>query len=123
MTEMQQFLTRYAHLYMASDVDTVSELYEAPFLAVREGRAIHLRDRHEVEEHLAQLMQAYRDSGATSADIKGFETKPLGRSGASVTVHWHIVDAEGGLVRDLFTTYHLLRDADSWKILSYTNHD
>jgi len=41
---------------MASDVDAVSAMYEAPLLAVRDGRAIHLADRAGVREHLAELM-------------------------------------------------------------------
>jgi hypothetical protein len=46
---------------MASDLDAVEALYEAPFLAVRENEPIHLRDREEVRGHLAGLMEAYRN--------------------------------------------------------------
>ena len=123
MSDLQSFFTHYAELYMASDVDAVTALYEAPFLAVREGHPIHLRDREAVRDHLAGLMDAYRQSGAARADVASFEAKPLGQSSVNVTVHWHIVDANGGVVRDLETTYQLLRDPNGWKILSYTNHD
>lgn len=123
MSDVDQFFARYADRYMASDVDAVSAVYEAPFLAVREGRAIHLADRAAVHDHLAELMKAYENSGAARADIAEIDVARLGRSSVNATVHWHILDAAGGLVRDLRTTYQLLRHDAGWRILSYTNHD
>ncbi|MGH3066728.1 MAG: hypothetical protein ACRDOF_10580, partial [Gaiellaceae bacterium] len=96
--------------------------YEAPFLAVRDGRAIHLPDPAAVREHLAELMQAYAKSGAVRADIASLQELSLGPTGAVVTVHWHAVAADGSMVRDFNTSYHLLRDGETWRILAYTNH-
>lgn len=121
---MTTFFTQYAERYMASDVDAISALYEAPLLAVREGRAIHLTDRAAVREHLAELMKAYQNTGAARADIAEVDVMSLGKSGAMATVRWHVVDETGALLRDLRTTYHLLlADEEGWRILSYTNHD
>jgi hypothetical protein len=123
VSELDSFFAHYSDRYMASDVDAISALYEAPLLAVRDGRAIHLGDSVAVREHLAQVMAAYAQSGAARADIAGLDNVPLGRSSAFATVHWHVRDASGGLVKDFRTTYHLLRADDGWRILSYTNHD
>jgi hypothetical protein len=120
---MTTFFTQYAERYMASDVEAISAVYEAPLLAVREGRAIHLPDREAVRQHLAELMKAYQAAGAARADIAGIEVTPLGRSGAVATVRWHVVNEAGALLRDFRTTYHLLRADEAWRILSYTNHD
>lgn len=122
VTDIRSFFERYAERYMASDVDAISSLYEAPFVAVREGKASHLRDKAAVRDHLAGLMDAYDKAGAAQADIVSLDTLSLGPSGAMVTVNWHAVDAEGALVRDFHTSYHLLRHGDTWRILSYTNH-
>jgi len=122
MTDIRSFFEHYAERYMASDVDTIAASYEAPFLAVRDGRSIHLPDEAAVHEHLAGLMNAYAKAGATRADISSLDILPLGPSGAVVTVNWHAVDAEGAMVRDFHTSYHLLRDGETWRILSYTNH-
>jgi hypothetical protein len=122
MTDTRSFFEHYAEHYMASDVDTVAAMCEAPFLAVREGRAIHLADRAAVRAHLAGLMDAYARAGAARAEIASLDTLSLGPSGAVVTVNWHAVDAEGAMVRDFHTSYHLLRDGETWRILSYTNH-
>ena len=122
MTTIQSFFDHYAERYMASDVDAIAAVYEAPFLAVRDGSAIHLPDGAAVQEHLAELMEAYGKAGAVRADIASLDTLPLGPSGAIVTVNWHAVDARGELVRDFHTSYHLLRDDATWRILSYTNH-
>ncbi len=81
---MATFFAEYAERYMASDVDAVSALYEAPLLAVREGRAIHLPDRAAVREHLATLMEAYNDAGAARADIAEIDVKQLGTSSVFV---------------------------------------
>ncbi len=64
MSDLDPFFAHYAEHYMASDVDAVSAMYEAPMLALREGRAIHLADRKAVREHLTELMAAYAGSGA-----------------------------------------------------------
>jgi len=108
---------------MASDVDTISGMYEAPLLALRDGNVIHLPDRAAVREHLTELMAAYSRSGAARADIAELDIAELGRSSAFATVHWHVRDADGAVVKDFRTTYHLVRAADDWRILSYTNHD
>ena len=123
MSDMATFFTQYAERYMASDVDAISALFEAPLLAVREGRAIHLPDREAVREHLAELMNAYHTAGAARADIAEIDVTPLGTSGAVTTVRWHVVNEAGILLRDFRTTYHLLRLDEAWRILSYTNHD
>lgn len=123
MSEMTTFFEQYAARYMASDVEAISALYEAPLLAIREGRAIHLPDRTAVREHLAELMTAYRNAGAARADVVELDVAPLGKSGAMATVHWHVLNEAGALRRDFRTTYHLLRTDEGWRILSYTNHD
>lgn len=123
MSEMTTFFEQYAARYMASDVDAISAVYEAPLLAVREGRAIHLPDRTAVRDHLAELMTAYRSAGAARADVVELNVAPLGKSGAMATVHWHVVNEAGSLLRDFRSTYHLLRTDEGWRILSYTNHD
>jgi hypothetical protein len=38
------------------------------------------------------------------------------------TVRWNALDAEGQVLRDTRTTYHLLATPDGWRLLSYTNH-
>jgi hypothetical protein len=123
VSEFDSFFARYAEQYMASDVDAISAVYEAPLLAVREGRAIHLSDRAAVRDHLGELMAAYQNAGAAQADIADIDVKDLGKSSAMVTVRWRVLDGTGALVRDFHTTYHVLRVDGEWRILSYTNHD
>jgi ketosteroid isomerase-like protein len=108
---------------MASDVDAVGAMYEAPLVALRDGIVIHLADRPAVREHLAELMAAYARSGAARADIAELDVTELGRSSAFATVHWHVRTADGAVVKDFRTTYHLVRADGGWRILSYTNHD
>lgn len=123
MDELDRFFAYYADRYMASDVKAVSAMYEAPLLALREGRAIHLADRKAVDAHLAELMAGYARSGAARAVIADVNVVPLGKSSAFATVHWNVQDAGGKLLKDFQTTYHLLRLDAAWRILSYTNHD
>lgn len=123
MSDIDAFFSYYAERYMASDVDAVSVLYEAPMLAIREGRAIHLADRTALREHLAEVMAAYARSGAARADIAALDVVPLGKSSAFATVQWHVRAADDALLKDFKTTYHLLRTDGAWRIVSYTNHD
>ena len=52
-TTVESLIQEYARRYSAQDADGVTALCEAPFLAIREGRAIHLPDREAVREHFA----------------------------------------------------------------------
>lgn len=123
MSELDSFFAHYAERYMASDVDAISDLYEAPLLAVRDGRAIHLSGRDAVREHLADVMAAYARSGAARADIDDLAVAQLGKSSVNATVRWHVRGADGELLKDFRTTYHLLRVDGRWRVLAYTNHD
>jgi hypothetical protein len=123
MTELDFFFAHYSERYMASDVDAIDSMYEAPLLAVRDGRAIHCADREAVREHLTEVMAAYARSGAARADVAALDVTPLGASSVLATVNWHVKDADGGILKDFRTTYQLLRTGDGWRILSYTNHD
>lgn len=123
MSELDTFFAHYSERYMASDADAVSAMYEAPLLAVREGRAIHCADRQAVREHLGEVMAAYARSGAARADVAALDVLPLGSSSMLATVNWHVVDGGGRLLKDFRTTYQLLRTDDGWRILTYTNHD
>lgn len=123
MSDLAPFFARYAERYMAADVEAVSAMYEAPMVALREGRVIHLADRAAVRSHLAEVMAAYSRSGATRADIVALDTVPLGKSSVFATVRWQVRDANAALLKDFRTTYHLVRAIDRWQILSYTNHD
>lgn len=123
MSEFDAFFARYAERYMASDVDAISDLYEAPLLAVRDGRAIHLSDRVAVRDHLSEVMAAYARSGAARADVEDLAVQPLGKSSANVTVHWHVRAADSSLLKDFRTTYHLLLVDGHWRVLAYSNHD
>lgn len=123
MQELRSFFERYAELYMRSDADAIAALCETPFLAVREGRAIHLSDTDAVRAHLTDLMAAYKAAGASRAAITDLRVEELGVSGRNVTVRWHVTDEDGKLIRDFRTTYHLLTEETAWRILAYTNHD
>jgi hypothetical protein len=62
-TTIQSLIEEYARRYSAQDVDGVSALCEAPFLAIREGKAIHLPDGEAVRDHFATIMSTYRGNG------------------------------------------------------------
>ena len=113
---------RYAELYMAGDAEAVADIYEAPFLAVRNGTPIPLPDRNAVVEHLAGVMAAYREAGAASAEIAELDVLEQGDSAAVATVRWHVRAPDSSLIRDFRTSYQLVGPAP-WRIRSYVNHD
>jgi ketosteroid isomerase-like protein len=121
---IERFFDAYAERYMASDADAIADLYEVPFLAVREGRPIHLGDRDAVREHLVGLMEAYRNVGATRATIAELHVTRVDRANVFATVRWNALSADGALLRDFVTTYQMLNDeSGDWRILSYVYHD
>jgi len=112
----------YARRYSAFDAEGVSELCHHPFLAIREGVAIHLPDRAAVREHFAAMIGMYRGKGAATWSPLEIDVHPTGESACFATVRWNARDDDGNVVRDTRTTYHLLDGPDGWRFLSYTNH-
>ena len=121
-TTIQSLIELYAHRYSAHDAEGVTELCEAPFLAIRTGVAIHLPDRDALREHFEAMMSSYRGAGATEWVPVEVEPHQLGASANFTTVRWNARDERGTVMRDTRTTYHMLTGADGWRFLSYTNH-
>jgi hypothetical protein len=119
---VESLIHEYARPYSARDVDGVTELCLWPFVAIREGAAIHLTERDAVRDHFTAMIDAYRDAGYASFAAVTIDTRRLGERAAFATVRWHALDGEGQVARDTQTTYHLLATPDGWRILSYTNH-
>jgi hypothetical protein len=80
LSDLDDFFAQYAERYMASDVDAISAVYEAPLLALPKGRAIRFSDRAAVREHLQEVMAAYSRSGAARADIATLDVVDMGKS-------------------------------------------
>jgi len=119
---MEQFWEAYSERYMASDLDAVAALYEAPFLAVRNGRPMHLLDREDVRAHIAELMEAYRNAGARRATIANLQVIQLDSASSIATIRWNALSEEGAVLREFTVSYQMLRQPEGWKILSYTYH-
>ena len=114
-----------ADVFRAGDhcVEGVTELCLAPFLAIREGVPIHMPDRHAVRDHFAAMIDAYRGGGVAVWKRIEIDVRELGEHAVFATVRWNALDADGEVLRDTRTTYHLLATTpDSWRFLSYTNH-
>ena len=115
-------ITEYGRRYAAHDAEGVTQLCHAPFLAVRGGVTIHLGDREAIREHFSAMMDAYRAAGAATWSPVEIDAHELGEQAAFVTVRWNARDADGELLRDTRTTYHVLDEPAGWRLLSYTNH-
>ncbi len=117
------FFDEYIRRYSERDVEGVTNLCLWPFLAIRDGEAIHLPDRDAVRDHFAKAIIAYRvTSGALTWTPIEIEARQLGEHSVFATVHWNAVDGDGQVRRDTWTSYQLLATPDGWRFLSYTNH-
>jgi hypothetical protein len=113
----------YNRLYSDRDVEGVTNLCLWPFLAIRRGEAIHMPDRAAVRDHFANAIIAYRvTSGVVAWTPVEIDARQLGEHSVFATVHWNAVNADGEVVRDTWTSYHLLSTPEGWRFLSYTNH-
>jgi hypothetical protein len=121
-SSIEALVEDYARRYSRHDADGVSALCEAPFLAVREGNAIHLPDSASIRDHFAAMMDAYRGKGVAVWMPVEIEPHPLGDHAVFATVRWNAQDQSGNVLRDTRTTYHLLSGPEGWRFLSYTNH-
>ena len=116
------FMDEYIRRYSERDVEGVTKLCLAPFLAIREGVPIHMADREAVRDHFGAMIDAYREGGAATWRRIESDTRELGEHSVFTTVRWNALDADGNVLRDTRTTYHLLATRDGWRLLSYTNH-
>ena len=121
-TEIRALIDGYTRRYVAADIDGVTDLCEVPFLAIREGHAIHMPDRSAVRDHFARIIAGYQAAGFASFAPVELDIHPMGERSAFVTVRWHALDGDGQIARDSRTTYHVLASEAGWRILSYTNH-
>jgi hypothetical protein len=122
MDAVESLIHEYTARYVAHDAEGVTEMCLRPFLAIREGVAIHLPDKAAVRDHFNTIMDAYRDAGYSSFSPVAIDTRQLGERAAFTTVRWHALDADGNVARDSQTTYHLLETTGGWRFVSYTNH-
>ncbi len=121
-TAIDALIQEYTRRYVAHDAEGVTELCVVPFLAVREGRPIHLADLNAVRDHFSTIMDADRDAGYAGFSPVEIDTRQLGERTAFTTVRSHALGADGSIACDSRTTYHLLETASGWRFLSYTNH-
>jgi ketosteroid isomerase-like protein len=119
---VEAVIDEYIRRYSERDVEGVTELCPAPFLAVREGIPIHMPDRDTVRAHFAAMIDAYRGTGVATWRRIEIDVHELGEHAVFATVRWNALDSEGNVLRDTRTTYHLLSTSDGWRLLSYTNH-
>lgn len=113
----------YTRRYSERDVEGVTDLCLRPFLAVRKGEAIYLPNRATVRDHFASAIIAYRvTKGVIAWTPVEIDARQLGEHSVFATVHWNAISSEGDVVRDTWTSYHLLATPDGWRFLSYTNH-
>jgi hypothetical protein len=120
---VDSFFDEYARRYTERDAEGVTNLCLCPFLAVRRGRAIHLPDHDAVRNDFASEMGTYRiATGTTKWTTVKIDVHQLGEHSVFATVYWNALDSDGNLVRENWTSYHLLATPDGWRILSYTSH-
>jgi ketosteroid isomerase-like protein len=119
---VEAVIDEYIRRYSERDVEGVTELCPAPFLAIREGIPIHMPDRDTVRDHFTAMIDAYRGTGVATWRRIEIDVHELGEHAVFATVRWNALDSEGNVLRDTRTTYHLLSTSDGWRLLSYTNH-
>ena len=119
---VDSLLDEYQDRYTERDAEGVTNLCLWPFLAVRDGEAIHLPDRNAVRDHFASMVQAYRFTGVVSWRRVETEVRQLGEHSVFVTVNWNTVGPEGQVLRDSWTSYQMLATSNGWQFVSYTNH-
>lgn len=119
---VQATVDEYIRRYSERDVEGVTDLCLWPFLAIRKGEAIHMPDRAAVRDHFAGAIVAYRVIGVVAWTQVEIDARQLGEYSAFATVHWNAVAADREVLRDTWTSYHLLDTPNGWLFLSYTNH-
>ena len=119
---VDSFMDEYIRRYSERDLEGVTEFCLWPFLAIREGVPIHMPDREAVRHHFGAMIDAYRAGNVATWKRIESDTRELGEHAAFTTVRWNALDADGMVLRDTRTTYHLLATDEGWRMLSYTNH-
>ena len=89
------FMDEYIRRYSERDVEGVTELCLAPFLAIREGVPIYMPDHEAVRDHFAAMIDAYRGSGVATWKRIEIDVRELSKHAVFATVRWNALDADG----------------------------
>ena len=122
LSTVEAFLDEDIRCSSEGDVDGGADACDVPFVAVRDGVEIHLPDREAVRDHLTAVIEAYREEGVATWKRIEADVNKLGDHTVFATVRWNGLDAEGEVLRDVSTTYHLRKTPGGLRFVSYTNH-
>jgi hypothetical protein len=117
VTEVQEFLDRFARALTSGDGHAAAALWETPALVLGDDVARAVGSPAEVEQFFGGAKAQYNARGifGTRAEIRGLEA--LTANLVLVTVRWPQLGAGGGEVGEEVSTYALRRDdADGLRI-------
>jgi hypothetical protein len=98
-------------------------MYHEPCLSVRaDGCVRYLQTRDEARSFFEEVATAWRREEYDRFETSDLEVVPMGGRCLLVTLDWHMLRADGSLIRRWRQSYQLILVAQEWQVLASTFH-
>lgn len=112
VSEIDDYLTRYAGTLTAFDSTAAADLWAMPGMIIDDRFSGVIGDRESMAQRLEQSYPLYRALGLASVGHECLEVRDLTEVISLVQVRWLFHDAVGGLLTDSNAYYVIRRDDD-----------
>ncbi len=123
---VQDFFDAYRAAFAAFDVLAIADLFAYPCHITSNGGQVAVKTVANREAWVPQIerpVDAYRAIGVRSAEILGLQLIELMPRLAQATVHWRLVDREGGRIYDFDASYTLADRGDGMRITAIAHNE
>ena len=127
LTEAQQFFASYRAAFNRLDGDAVADLWHAcsgiADTANDAGRLTWWPEDAPMRANHRALCELYRHKGYHHAEFDIVDHLPLGMHHSVSRLHWTLKRADGSVLQQFHTAYHLMRTASGPRVLLATAYE
>ena len=123
---VREFFDAYRAAFEAFDVAAIADLFSYPCQVTGDAGELAvttIATRVAWISQIERLVAAYRAIGARAAEVLELEVTELAPRLAQATVHWGLVDVEGGRIYDFDASYILADLGEGMRITAIAHNE
>lgn len=121
--DIEAFFRAYADAYQDLNGDAVAAHCAAPMAISQAGTVTWWAEHAPVQDNMRQLCAVYREAGLDRVDFAIEQATLMGAHDAFALLHWTLTRADGSLLQQFRTGYHLHRHGGRTQVLLVTAFD
>jgi hypothetical protein len=112
----REFLTTYAHAFVARDFDGMGQSFGFPLILVEHDTVDIMIRAPDEPVRLSMLRDLFEDMGFVDRRLAACQVRALSEHCLLALVRWHYIDDHGAARRAFENAYLIRRQADRWTI-------